>query len=78
MMSNKQKDVTLVSGCSVDGVVGIVFIILKLVGVINWSWWWVTAPFWIPIALYLIVIVVIVIIAGIKDFIERRKRKVWR
>jgi hypothetical protein len=26
------------------------FIILKLVGVINWSWWWVLAPMWIPMA----------------------------
>ena len=35
----------------------IVFVVLKLVGVINWSWWWVLAPFWIPtlIAIFLIV-----------------------
>lgn len=26
-------------------VIGIVFVILKLVGVINWSWWWVLSPF---------------------------------
>ncbi len=25
---------------------GILFIILKLLGVIAWSWWWVTLPFW--------------------------------
>ena len=23
-----------------------VFLVLKLTGVISWSWWWVTAPFW--------------------------------
>jgi hypothetical protein len=28
------------------GVLGIVFIVLKLTGVIAWSWLWVTAPFW--------------------------------
>lgn len=35
----------------------IVFVVLKLVGVINWSWWWVLAPFWIPtlIAIFLII-----------------------
>lgn len=27
------------------------FIILKLVGVINWSWWWVLSPIWIPVVL---------------------------
>ena len=30
------------------GLLGIVFITLKLIGVIDWSWWWVTTPFWIP------------------------------
>lgn len=28
------------------GLLGIVFIILKLTGVIDWSWWWVTSPLW--------------------------------
>jgi hypothetical protein len=28
------------------GVLGIVFITLKLCGVIDWSWWWVSAPIW--------------------------------
>ena len=27
------------------------FIILELVGVINWSWWWVLSPIWIPVVL---------------------------
>lgn len=32
------------------GVLTIVFIVLKLTGVIVWSWWWVVAPMWLPIA----------------------------
>lgn len=24
----------------------LIFLVLKLVGVIDWSWWWVTAPLW--------------------------------
>lgn len=32
----------------------VVFIVLKLVGVIAWSWWWVLAPTWIPLALFLV------------------------
>ena len=32
------------------GILGIVFIVLKLTGNIAWSWWWVTAPFWAPFA----------------------------
>lgn len=32
---------------SVLSVLGIVFVILKLMGSINWSWWFVLAPFYI-------------------------------
>jgi len=35
-------------------VLGIVFLILKLVGVISWSWLWVLAPFWIPLGLVIL------------------------
>ncbi len=29
----------------------IIFIILKLTNVITWSWWWITSPLWLPIAI---------------------------
>ena len=45
------------SGVSLAGLLGIVFIILKLCSVITWSWWWVLAPFWIPVALVIVFIV---------------------
>lgn len=32
----------------------VLFVGLKLANVIDWSWWWVTAPFWVPLALALI------------------------
>jgi hypothetical protein len=37
----------------------IVFLILKIIGYLTWSWWWVTAPLWgsmlttLPILLYI-------------------------
>ena len=37
------------SGVSILGLLGVVFVTLKLLGittVATWSWWWVTAPFW--------------------------------
>lgn len=40
----------------------IVFVILKLVGVINWSWWWVLAPFWIPLLLIPIIYIILYLI----------------
>ena len=50
----------------------VVFLVLKLTGLISWSWWWVTAPLWIPICLCL-VITIIFAIAGI--IIRIRKRE---
>ena len=35
----------------------VAFIVLKLCNVIDWSWWWVLAPIWIPIALVVILII---------------------
>ena len=34
------------SGIGVTGLLGVVFVTLKLCGVIDWSWWLVTLPFW--------------------------------
>lgn len=46
-------------GIGLGGVLLVVFIVLKLCGVI--AWWWVLCPLWIPIAVWL----VLVVIAGI-------------
>lgn len=32
----------------------IVFLVLKLTGTVDWSWWWVTAPLWIPLGLVIL------------------------
>jgi len=36
-------------------VLGVLFVGLKLGGVITWSWWWVLCPFWIPAAVLLLI-----------------------
>ena len=41
----------------------IVFLILKLTHTIDWSWWWVTAPLWIPLGFVIIALVILGIIA---------------
>ena len=45
------------------GILGLIFITLKLTGYITWSWLWVLSPFWIPFAI-LAVIFLIVFIVG--------------
>jgi hypothetical protein len=42
-------------GIGVGGRLGVVFVTLKLLGVIDWSWWWVTLPFWGGIVLWLVI-----------------------
>ena len=32
----------------------LIFFVLKLVGEIDWSWWWVTCPMWIIPLIYLV------------------------
>ena len=36
------------NGIGMGGLLFVVFLVLKLTDVIAWSWWWVTAPLWIP------------------------------
>ena len=36
------------------GTLTLIFIVLKLVGVIDWSWWWVLSPTLIPIGLFIV------------------------
>jgi len=34
----------------------VIFVILKLFGAIDWSWWWVLCPLWIPFAMIIVVL----------------------
>jgi len=38
------------------GLLALVFITLKLIGKISWSWWWVLSPIWIPLALFVLIL----------------------
>lgn len=60
------------SGIGICGVLTIVFVVLKLVGVINWSWLWVLCPLWIDILLTIIVLVIIAIIDN------KARKKTWK
>jgi len=51
------------NGIGFGTVLFLVFLVLKLTGNIDWSWWWVTSPLWIPITLGVIVLCVIGLIA---------------
>lgn len=54
-------------GIGFCGLLTIAFIVLKLTGFISWSWWWVLAPTWIPLALALVCLLVLGIATYIKE-----------
>ncbi len=41
-------------GIGFFGVLTIVLVVLKLTGLIAWSWWWILAPVWLPVLLFLL------------------------
>lgn len=49
-------------GPGVLSILLVAFIVLKLCGVITWSWLWVLAPLWMPIALVLVILLIVGII----------------
>lgn len=53
------------SGLSFLSVLTLIFITLKLTGVINWSWWWILSPIWISISLAIIVFIIILSVLAI-------------
>lgn len=57
-ISNNSKS----GGIGFCGLLTISFIVLKLTNYINWSWWWVLSPLWIPITVLLIITLIIIIL----------------
>ena len=62
-------------GIGFVGVLQIVFIVLKLCGVINWNWWLVLLPAIIWLGIYCLIFIIVVIVAFIQTLIENRR---WR
>lgn len=48
-------------GIGFSGLLALLFIGLKLCGVISWSWLWVLSPIWIPAALAVVICVIVLI-----------------
>jgi hypothetical protein len=58
------------SGIGFCGLLTIVFIVLKLTHFINWSWLWVLAPSWIPLAIVIVVALICVAVGVIQHIIR--------
>jgi hypothetical protein len=64
------KKSTSSSGISLTTVLFLIFLILKLTGNIDWSWWWVTSPLWIPLALVLSIMGIAFMLALISSILK--------
>lgn len=49
-------------GVGFTGLLTIVFIVLKLLGVIQWSWIWVLSPIWINIIIVIVLLALLIIL----------------
>ena len=63
------------SGVGFCGLLTVLFIGLKLTGHIEWSWWWVFAPLWGPLAVLCAIVGVVVVAVASVTAIEKRRKK---
>ena len=66
-MENNKSGITFMSA------LGLLFVGLKLTGNIDWSWWWVLAPFWSGVAIVVVVLVVAFVFAIISSAIDNAR-----
>lgn len=72
-MSNNKKNGST-EGVGFLGLLTLIFITLKLTGFIDWSWWWVLSPLWIPTSIALLIFVVMLIGVVITAVVKASKQ----
>ena len=63
MSMSKEKSVSVQVGPGFIGTLTLIFITLKLLGKIDWSWWWVLSPLWIGAAFSVVLMIIALLIA---------------
>jgi len=62
---NNEINTSSSRGIGFIGLLTLLFIALKLLNKIDWSWWWVLSPMWISIGIGLSVLLIFFIIIGL-------------
>lgn len=52
------RKINIGCGSQLGTLLFITFLVLKLCKVIDWSWWWVTAPLWIEAIIGLVLLII--------------------
>lgn len=81
--SNVSSSASTGGGIGFCGLLTILFVGLKLGHIIDWSWWWVLSPLWIPVAIVLAILLAVgvvwlvaaTVLGLITMYEERNKRR---
>jgi len=63
MSENVSSSSSSSSGIGFTGLLTILFIALKLLGFITWSWLWVLSPMWIGFAIFIVILTSVVLLS---------------
>lgn len=69
-MQKKEVNVTY-KGLGFMQALFLVLLVLKLTGVIDWSWWLITLPLWGPLAIILLALIGVGILALVAYILEK-------
>lgn len=70
-----KKETKVSGGIGFTGLLTIAFIVLKLLGYIEWSWLWVLSPLWLPIPIIIILCVIADDLSKIMDYVNAKNLK---
>jgi hypothetical protein len=71
MITKYMKMNTKNEGSNLTGVLLVMFIVLKLTNLINWSWLWVLSPLWIPVGMVVVFTVLTALVVLIMEAFKR-------
>ncbi len=67
-MANESRS----NGIGLGVILFLIFMTLKLTGNIDWSWWWVTSPLWIPFVAAAVILGIVGVVAIIIEYINNK------
>lgn len=71
----KNEDINITLHMDFATVLTFIFITLKLLGKIDWSWVWVLSPIWIPFVLVVIIFVIVCLVNLVWNLIDNVQEK---
>ena len=81
MEDNQVRVKVVSSGLTFDGLLTVVFIVLKLTNVIDWSWWWIFSPLWLPPLIifggYFLVLGTLILVNRIREWWQWEYQGKW-